>query len=353
MAGPFKQMTMLGQGAAGGAGGGLDHNALAQWAADMMSGSGTPASSQPSQMIQTPSMSMSQNMGPMIQTPTAQLQQASGGGNWLREDWICPNCEDLQFARNPQCRKCGTPNPNPPTENPNLATRIPDALSGYIGPDGRLKRGFKPKKVCQFFLEGRCLKGAMCTYAHSEDDLKEGCGPEAWITNKQRDQQADWTCPACGDLQFARNAQCRKCGTPNPNDIPQNVNQMGLMPGMPGMEGVMPIPSMAVDNSNPDNKLCAVHFKKRSVRNLMEDGLGGYRCQPGFECQTGGPGGNKGGGRPAGPPPELSPGDWLCPGCQDHQFARNIQCRRCAHPRPEGFGPVPKGDKGMGKASPY
>lgn len=26
----------------------------------------------------------------------------------------------------------------------------------------------------------------------------------------------DWTCPACGDLQFARNTACRKCGTPKP-----------------------------------------------------------------------------------------------------------------------------------------
>ncbi|CAK0826617.1 unnamed protein product, partial [Prorocentrum cordatum] len=30
-------------------------------------------------------------------------------------------------------------------------------------------------------------------------------------------KSGDWNCPACGDLQFARNTQCRKCGTPNPN----------------------------------------------------------------------------------------------------------------------------------------
>merc|ERR1719343_1285357 len=32
-------------------------------------------------------------------------------GNAKPGDWICPGCLDLQFARNANCRKCGTPNP--------------------------------------------------------------------------------------------------------------------------------------------------------------------------------------------------------------------------------------------------
>lgn len=28
------------------------------------------------------------------------------------------------------------------------------------------------------------------------------------------------------------------------------------------------------------------------------------------------------------------PGDWLCPGCKDNQFARNPTCRKCGHNRP-------------------
>jgi len=27
-------------------------------------------------------------------------------------------------------------------------------------------------------------------------------------------------------------------------------------------------------------------------------------------------------------------GDWICPGCQDVQFERNMMCRRCSTPRP-------------------
>merc|ERR1719410_1158186 len=32
----------------------------------------------------------------------------------------------------------------------------------------------------------------------------------------------------------------------------------------------------------------------------------------------------------------LKPGDWLCPSCQDHNFAKNEACRKCGLPRPEG-----------------
>jgi len=415
MAGPFKQMTMLGEGGGAAGGGPVDVGALQQWAAAMMSGGtpaasmgqastmamgqpamgqqawgtsqqdwGQPATSQPatsSFQIQTPT-AVGMPMGSLqIQTPTALAQESEYGSssNWLKEDWFCPVCEDLQFARNLQCRKCGAPNPNPESAMPN--TRIPDSLVGYVGADGRLKKGFKPKKVCNFFLEGRCLKGAMCTYAHSEDDLHGGAGPEAWIANKKgegKGKPEDWTCPCCGDLQFARNDACRKCGTPNPNQTPKvnrnpNTSTMGGMPSGVCFDPVPmpanPIPSPPLDATSQETKLCSAHFKKRSVRNLVEDGLGGYRCQEGFECQTGGgPGRPKGAGKalplaangvpvsfvgtPANSKP-LSPGDWMCPSCNDHQFARNIQCRRCAFPRPEGFGPVPKGDGKGGRNGPY
>ena len=32
------------------------------------------------------------------------------------------------------------------------------------------------------------------------------------------------------------------------------------------------------------------------------------------------------------------PGDWECPSCGDHNFARNTNCRRCGEPRPSDAG---------------
>lgn len=67
-------------------------------------------------------------------------------------DWHCPACGDLQFARNPTCRKCGAAKP--------------------------------------FAIEDE--------------------------QNRRHQHPGNWDCPACGDLQFARNRACRKCNTPKP-----------------------------------------------------------------------------------------------------------------------------------------
>lgn len=45
--------------------------------------------------------------------------------------------------------------------------------------------------------------------------------------------------------------------------------------------------------------------------------------------------------RPGGSmPAEAQPGDWLCPSCNDLQFARNLTCRMCGAPKPDGDAPV-------------
>merc|ERR1719291_991385 len=74
-------------------------------------------------------------------------------------DWTCASCGDHQFARNTACRKCGAAKP--------------EEDDGMVA------------------TAGGCQGGSMMpSYA----------------------KPGDWTCTACGDLQFARNAACRKCG---------------------------------------------------------------------------------------------------------------------------------------------
>merc|ERR1719424_2163327 len=90
-------------------------------------------------------------------------------------DWSCPSCGDLQFARNMVCRKCGTPNP----------------VGGGGGGPAQFQQGAMP--VAQF------QQGAM---------------------------PGDWLCPSCGDLQFARNTACRKCGA-DKGDNPEYVGKHG------------------------------------------------------------------------------------------------------------------------------
>lgn len=72
------------------------------------------------------------------------------------EDWYCPACGDLQFAKNHVCRLCGT------------------------GKEGSITKGAAAK-------------------GNGKGKLKAA---------------GDWDCVECGDMQFARNEKCRQCGAP-------------------------------------------------------------------------------------------------------------------------------------------
>merc|ERR1719434_531590 len=89
-------------------------------------------------------------------------------------DWMCPRCNDHVFARNSQCRRCG---------------------SGKDG-TGELAAGSS-------LPMGGMGAGGMGGMG--------GMGMRA-----QQQLPGDWHCPQCNDLQFARNKQCRMCGAERP-----------------------------------------------------------------------------------------------------------------------------------------
>merc|ERR1719145_353843 len=60
--------------------------------------------------------------------------------------------------------------------------------------------------------------------------------------SSQQPQNGDWYCQGCNDLQFRRNQQCRKCGTPNPGDGGIQGQPKGMGKGgkpMPGNGAAM------------------------------------------------------------------------------------------------------------------
>mmetsp|Transcript_30402 Transcript_30402/g.45848 ORF Transcript_30402/g.45848 Transcript_30402/m.45848 type:complete len:184 (-) Transcript_30402:151-702(-) len=112
-------------------------------------------------------------------------------------------------------------------------------------------------------------------------------------------REGDWICPACQDHQFKRNAVCRKCGEKNP-DPPDTSDCKWCQKGECWDHG---------------------QIERRSA---------GYGYGKGVTNAAWGMGGGGGGG--------WKPGDWTCPNCGDHQFARNEACRKCETPKPEGAG---------------
>mmetsp|Transcript_67618 Transcript_67618/g.218630 ORF Transcript_67618/g.218630 Transcript_67618/m.218630 type:complete len:207 (-) Transcript_67618:236-856(-) len=78
-------------------------------------------------------------LNPPVPRPAAMMmaaaQAAATGGMMqgvqppMAGDWYCPGCGDLQFARNLECRRCGTANPSP---DPFVLQKLRDQASGAI-----------------------------------------------------------------------------------------------------------------------------------------------------------------------------------------------------------------------------
>merc|ERR1719491_386057 len=126
----------------------------------------------------------------------------------------------------------------------------------------------------------------------------------------------DWLCPGCGDHQFSRNETCRKCGHAKPAGV--GAGMMAVGGGGGGAGGLM------AGSMKPGDWICAGCGDHQFAKNETCRKCG----HPRPEGAGGGAGGMMAGG--------MKPGDWMCPGCEDHQFARNEVCRKCGQARPEG-----------------
>jgi len=150
-------------------------------------------------------------------------------------DWNCPNCNDMQFARNPNCRKCGT---------------------AKCGPGGMAG------DACGAAASTRGFVGSGASEANAQRRLKPG----------------DWFCPGCNDLQFARNMSCRRCGGPK-EGLPNHALGFGH-----GVDGI-----------------------------VVGERFGGTLAQLGNTVKQ-----------------NAQPSDWYtCPSCSEYQFANNEACRKC------------------------
>jgi len=191
-------------------------------------------------------------------------------------DWTCAKCGDHQFARNTECRQCGTSKGKSEIHKKPGDWQCSDAKCGYLN----------------FAKNAACHKCQLPCPDHEASMAAWEAGIASGL-HIQKTLAGDWNCPSCNDHQFAKNAECRKCGTPNPD----------------------PEASAAA--------MAAAAVKKGSAKG------GGWN--EGHRGSTAGKAGGKG-----------KDNDWYCSGCGDLQFGRNTHCRQCGMP---GMG----GGKGGGK----
>lgn len=175
-------------------------------------------------------------------------------------DWFCPSCGDLNFARNLECRKCSHPSPVAP---------LPFAPvgGGMAGPYGGFQGGGK------------------------------GGGKEG-----------DWECVACGNVNFARRDACNRC----------NAKKAFQQGGGKGGGGYGPAGMSQLEQS--------------LVQLAQLAGMAGSAGR-----QMGGKGGKGGKGGPIMPmaiDPRMKEGDWMCPACNQLCFASRIECPKCKTQKP-------------------
>lgn len=241
-------------------------------------------------------------------------------------DWVCPDCQDLNFARNNQCRKCGLPKPGTDVE----PREDRDVDSAAPKPSIRPGDWFCPAcKDLQFSRNRECRKcGApkpqeLLEDNHIHDDIAEEKvaqeAPEEKAPGSRKlrlkpSRPGDWVCPKCQDLQFARNRECRKCGLPKP---PENLS-----------DGVQDDRGRDDRGRGRKNKWRRGDWECPTCKNHVWS-FNRY-CR---RCKTPKPEGAGEDGTARNP--AWRPGDWECPTCKDVQFARNRECRKCGTPKPE------------------
>merc|ERR1711957_1151751 len=129
-----------------------------------------------------------------------------------------------------------------------------------------------------------------------------------------------------GDAEYMGNQNCRKCNAPksNANGGMMGGNMGGNMAGnMAGMMGGMMGGNMG---GNMDGSMGAMMMQ------AMMQAMGQGGMSPMMGAAAGGA--------------NMRPGDWNCAKCGDHQFAKNMACRKCDAPKQPGNVGVPMGGQG-------
>mmetsp|Transcript_114317 Transcript_114317/g.330229 ORF Transcript_114317/g.330229 Transcript_114317/m.330229 type:complete len:361 (+) Transcript_114317:1-1083(+) len=137
-------------------------------------------------------------------------------------------------------------------------------------------------------------------------------------------KDGDWICPGCFDHQFAKNDICRRCGTPKTSfslasdcshsafDVidPATSEEVNtFLAEHPNLQ------SHAVEKfSSMDPRMQKVVIYKGSMADARDPTAVLIQRCTAMES--------------------LQPGDWICLGCCDHQFAKNFTCRRCGAAKP-------------------
>lgn len=226
-------------------------------------------------------------------------------------DWMCPSCNNHNFASKVNCNKCGIPKdsaPATPASTPASHSR-PGSLLQQQQAAAASGRSFHLPSY------GKQAGGAAVRAQPYSAPPQSPGGM----------RPGDWCCPSCGNHNYASRKSCGKCG----------VSKMILVQGMLG--GAM----MPQQHMMPQHQMQPQMQAQRQAQMSMGPFArpGDWKCPQcenhnyarRTEC-------NKCGGpkQDVSNVPNFRIGDWICPTCSNHNYASKDACGRCGHSKPAG-----------------
>eukprot|EP00928_Gymnodinium_smaydae_P052944 TRINITY_DN37060_c0_g1_i1.p2 TRINITY_DN37060_c0_g1~~TRINITY_DN37060_c0_g1_i1.p2 ORF type:complete len:315 (+),score=63.88 TRINITY_DN37060_c0_g1_i1:77-946(+) len=217
---------------------------------------------------------------------------SDGGEREMKEgDWVCPQCENHNFASRVNCNRCGT-----------------------------LREGMKQGDwICKGCKNHNFAKRSTCNKcgSHRQDGDRgrpSGRGPVGTFGS-----------PSASPMHMAMGY------------APMHMQQMMPHPFMPGPafagkgfpgKGMMPVPTASPRVYAAYNHM-PMAAAPQPVKNMKE---GDWLCQmcgnhnfaSRVECN-----------KCKAVRPGMKRGDWVCRECKHHNFSKNTECKKCAAPRPD------------------
>ncbi len=172
-----------------------------------------------------------------------------------------------------------------------------------------------------------------CSYPKTGGDLGE---PRIYVLHDPKAQMAyfesnkkfesgDWYCKGCGFHNFARNSVCIKCETPAPSEGGGGRGApSGSQWGSHSLKNSRQNATVYPGDWNCRNCGDFQFAKNYHCRKCGAAKVVGSEVEKNFDLKNDRNFNNV----------NFRPGDWECPKCQDHVFARNDRCRRCQTVRP-------------------
>eukprot|EP00434_Breviolum_minutum_P011700 symbB.v1.2.010321.t1/scaffold671.1/size323421/2 len=222
--------------------------------------------------------------------------------------WQCPGCQNVNFASREQCNRCALPKPS--FESPHPSKRGPPVagLDGNWSCEACGNVNFQFRDTCN-----RCANPK--PYVQPA-----GQKPIAGING-------NWECEACGNVNFPHRDRCNRCSTPKQPAI--GMAPAAMATAAPQSKGP---PQAGVDGNWTCSACGNVNFAKRDRCNRCSapkplDVVEEYGMTPPLVTSIG--------FTHRGPPVAGVDGNWACPQCQNINFAHRSSCNRCGFAKPE------------------